>query len=107
MAEYKLYVGNVQQIPQGIEYSYYNNQHQYLLLFTDQEVNKDVFYEVHDELLDKLNKHEKEWLSRVKITVNAKYVSEHKDEIIDLLEEFVTRYEKELEKEKLKADGTK
>lgn len=104
--EYKLYVGKLQELPEGVKYSYYNSSHEYILIYTDLKLDATKFYTVDDSLLCKLNSQERSWLQQAVVTVNAAYIRQNRNKVIDLLERLLDKYEEELKKEQANATRT-
>ena len=79
---YVLYVGRLQAIPDGVRFSFYNDEHQYLLIFSDVPPEGD-FIVVGDELMESLSERELLWLLGCKATINAEHVARNGEQYID------------------------
>lgn len=96
--EYSLYVGEIQNIPDGVRFSYYNPDHKYLLILSQEKPDGD-FMLVTGEPLNALSTAEREWLIRCEKAIAVEYMKEHKESYISMMEQFIDRFEKELETE--------
>ncbi len=88
---YRLYVGRLQDIPEGVQYSFYSSRRGYLFLFTDKEVH-DGFVVLPPEKLDELSPEERAWFDTTVQTITLNWLKEHKpteEEILDNLFEEV------------------
>lgn len=94
---YKLYVGKVEDMPKDEKYTFYNSDSGYLLIYTESKPQGE-FYEVTDELYDKLSATEKMWLMSTKMEINAQFVKLHEVELTEKMNRFVTELENEFEK---------
>lgn len=99
--EYKLYVGKFQFISDEIQFSYVGSHGRYMLVF-DNKQPKEKFIELHSELLKDLTQEEKDWLLRCKFKINAEFMEKNEEQSLEILDNFVNKFEKELEKEKRK-----
>ena len=90
---YKLYVGRLSPIPDGVRYSYYDSKRGHLFLLTDAPVGKG-FAEVPEELLPRLDPGERIWYNEACRALNREWMEQHPEiaeqsanEFLDLLEE--------------------
>lgn len=102
--KYRLYAGKTTTVPNGVEFSLLPTHNHYLLVFCDKPLGK-PFVEIPEgtELTDE----EKKWLLECKISVNARYMQEHKDEITDGFNLLLEAVEKELKAEQKKVGEKK
>ena len=100
---YKLYVGRLAPIPDGVRYSYYDSRRKHLFLLTDAAVG-DGFREVPDELLPSLDAGERTWYNEACRALNREWIEAHPKEAETVANEFLDLLEEELraEMEKLK-----
>lgn len=97
--KYKLYVGELQKIPEGTRFSFYNSAHKYFLIFS-KEIPKGNFIEVTDNIIDtELNIEEQSWLFNCKTTVMVEYMKNQMQDTSSALNDFANILDKELEKE--------
>ena len=106
-AEYKLYIGKLQNIPEDVKYYFYNDTNYYILLFTDKEIKTGDFREIKKGLWDNLQPNEKMWLTSAKLSINAEYTKENISSFGKLLDDFNKEFEKQLKIEKEKLDRLK
>ena len=104
--EYKLYVGGLQKIPDGIKFSYYNFTHQYFLIYDTKKPEGD-FLEVIPEILKELNQDERTWLAGCKLALSIEEISSNAEEVSRSLNSFAEILEKELKKEAEKVKNEK
>ncbi len=97
MNTYKLYATKTGEIPDGVEFSLRPYGADYLLVFTDMELDK-PFIEIPPET--PLTAQERQFVTRCKLIVNKRYVDEHKDEYAEMLDSFFSELEKQLQEAK-------
>lgn len=76
----------------------------YALVFTDKEL-KEPFVKIPDGT--KLEEVEQAWLTRVKMTINRRYMEEHEQDLIPILDGLVDSLTAELKAEEKKLKGKK
>lgn len=96
MTRYKLYAGKTIEIPDEVRYSFYE-PHKYLLIFTDIEVDKTKFREVSKELERCMSDSAHAWYVRCKMEVLNEALAERKEDIIPLMDEFISAFERRLQ----------
>lgn len=99
--EYKLYVGKFQFISDEIRFSYVSSHGRYMLVF-DKKQPEGKFAELPEDLLKDLTQEEKDWLLGCKFKVNAEFMRKNEEQSFEILDKFIIKFEKELEKEKRK-----
>lgn len=99
---YKLYVGELQKIPESVNYSFYAGKD--LLLYTDTNPG-DGFVEVTDSLLHLLNEEERSWLAMCKLHINTEHIAENTSSYMLALETFISELEVELHSKAKKKKG--
>ena len=99
--EYKLYVGKFQFISDEIRFSYASSHGRYMLVF-DNKQPEGKFTELPNNLLKDLTIEEKDWLLGCKFKINAEFMRKNEEQSFEILDNFVNKFEKELEKEKRK-----
>ena len=107
--KYRLYVGRLQPLPEGTEFSYYDSERKRLFVFTD-SAPEGKFVPVPDSLLGELTDKERGWYNASCFTVMRRWVSAHEDEAERAVRAFLDQLETELKKEAEKgaehSDGT-
>lgn len=100
--KYKLYVGYVQEVPEGVKYSLVPSHLLYMLIYSDvQPEPKENFAELDEEANFKdMSEEEKIWLMKSKMQVNVAYMNDHKEEYIDGFDAWLDAFEKELKAER-------
>lgn len=96
MTEYKLYVGRPQEVPADAQFSYYNQLHNYILLYTD-NLPGGTYKEVPEDIMCQMSASERMWLSSCRMTINAQHIEQHKQEFEDLMMDLADEFEKELQ----------
>ena len=99
--EYKLYVGKFQFISDEIRFSYASSHGRYMLVF-DNKQPEGKFTELPSDLLKDLTQEEKDWLLGCKLKINAEFMRKNEEQSFEILDNFLNKFEKELEKEKRK-----
>lgn len=99
--EYKLYVGKFQFISDEIQFSYASSHGRYMLIY-DTKKPEGKFTELPNDLLKDLTQEEKDWLLGCKLKINAEFMRKNEEQSFEILDNFVNKFEKELEKEKRK-----
>lgn len=96
--EYRLYVGPLQEVPDGVEFSYYDSRRGYLFLLTDKEPSG-RFAIMTDELMSEMTDYERAWYNRSCFIINGRWVAAHEEESREQVESFLADFEAELKKE--------
>ncbi len=104
---YKLYAVklsaiNIDQL-KDFEFSLLANN-RYALVYTDKALSANFVVIPEDT---KITADERDWLTKTKVTVNARYIEEHKEEILPDLDNLLTRLQEELAIEQKKIGETK
>lgn len=99
--EYRLYVGPLQEVPDGVEFSYYDSRRGYLFLLTDKEPSG-RFALMTDELMSEMTDYERAWYNRSCFIINGRWVAAHEEESREQVESFLADFEAELKKEAAK-----
>lgn len=94
--KYHLYASRTQQVPNGVEYSFTPSHKKYTLVYSDKEVQG--FTLIPEDT--PLTTEETAFIAKAKLAINAKYMSDHKDEYAEFLTGFLERLEIELAKAK-------
>lgn len=94
---YSLYYGGIQPIPSGVRFSYYDPMTHRLLIYTEKRHRG--FHKVTAKMESELSKEERHWLTRTKMRINTEYIKKNEAELAPLLDEFIERLDRELEKE--------
>lgn len=99
--KYSLYASRNLTVPDGVEYSLIPmcGGGRYILLYTDKKLGEG-YTRLEDSIA--LEQEEKAWLTRVKITVNARFMQQHAQEYSEFLSDFCDSFEKQLAEEKKK-----
>ena len=95
---YVLYVGKLQALPEGVRFSFYNDQHQYLLIFAKDQPEGD-FMPVDDALMSELSDREALWLLGCKATINAEHMAKNAEQYVDVLYSYTEELECQLQRE--------
>lgn len=102
MTKYQLYVGYLQEIPENVEFSYYDSRKKRLFVLCDEEPTGQ-FVLVPEELRSEMTASEKAWLNAACIAINARWMAQHEAEAAEMANAFLDAFEEELEKEAQKA----
>ncbi|MCH5315467.1 MAG: hypothetical protein J1E81_06105 [Eubacterium sp.] len=104
--KYYLYASRNLTVPDGVEYSLIPmcGGGRYILLYTDKELG-DGYTRLEDSIA--LEQEERAWLTRIKITVNARFMQQHAQEYSELFSDFCDNLEKQLAEEKKKLGDKK
>lgn len=105
---YKLYAGEIQEVPQNAKYSLIPSHHQYLLIYSDIPPEPQDNYVCVDNLVSEFTAEEMMWLAKCKMQVNTEEVKRNRETMEQLLDSFLDVFEQELaaeaEKQKTQAD---
>lgn len=108
MSKYRLYIGPLQEIPQGVEYSYYDSNRRRMFVLSEDQP-RGSFVPVPNELLPKMDPGERRWFNESCFAINQKWLGEHQTEAAEAANALLDRFEEELraeaEKIKEKDDG--
>lgn len=103
--KYKLYASYIQEVPEGIKYSFVPSNLAYILVYTDTPpVGKLPFVEI-DEATVTLSREERGWLSQCKAVINAAAMRENEQANAETLNIFLDKVEEELKEQKDKMTG--
>ena len=104
---YKLYAGEIQEVPQNAKYSLIPSHHQYLLIYSDIPPEPKEDFVCIDNLVTEFTAEEMMWLAKCKMQVNAEEVKRNREAMEQLLDSFLDVFEQELateaEKQKTQA----
>lgn len=105
---YKLYAGEIQEVPQNAKYSLIPSHHQYLLIYSDIPPEPQENFVCIDNLVTEFTAEEMMWLAKCKMQVNAEEVKRNREAMEQLLDSFLDVFEQELatEAEKQKTATT-
>lgn len=103
---FHLYAGRLQNIPDGIDYSFIPSHHKYLLIYTDADMTGKRFVMQDEEQVGLLNREEREWLRRCKDDINSKYLRENEEDISEALIQRLASIEDDLRMQKEGRRGT-
>lgn len=98
MGKIQLYIGALQDIPAGIEFSYYDSRRRYLFLLSDRKP-EGKFKVVPETMYGELDPGERAWFNNACMTLNSRWVRAHEEEAADAANGFLALFEKELKKE--------
>lgn len=105
--KYQLYIGILQEIPAGVEYSYYDSRRRRMFVLADW-VPDGKFVPVPPEMLSALDPGERRWFNDSCLAINQKWLAEHHDDAMEqanaLLDLFAEELQAELKK-KENGDG--
>ena len=111
-APYKLYAGEIQDVPKGVKYSFVPSHLQYLLLYSNVYPKpQENFVEIDETQVEltaeeetqvELTAEETTWLMQCKMAINAAHIQSHKEEYIDAFDAWLDVFEAELKKERTK-----
>lgn len=101
-APYKLYAGEIQDVPKGVKYSFVPSHLQYLLLYSNVYPEPQENFVEIDETQVELTAEETTWLMQCKLAINAAHIQSHKEEYIDAFDAWLDAFEAELKKERSK-----
>ena len=101
-APYKLYAGEIQDVPKGVKYSFVPSHLQYLLLYSNVYPEPQENFVEIDETQVELTAEETTWLMQCKMAINAAHIQSHKEEYIDAFDAWLDVFEAELKKERTK-----
>ena len=96
--KFQLWVGPLQEIPEGVEFSYYDSRRGYLFLLTDSKP-KGRFKVVTPELFGELNASERAWYNDACMKLNHRWVQAHEPEAKEKVDAFLDSLEEELKRE--------
>lgn len=96
--KFQLWVGPLQEIPEDVEFSYYDSRRGYLFLLTDSKP-KGRFKIVTPELFGELNASERAWYDDACIKLNHRWVRAHEPEAKQKVDVFLDQFEEELKRE--------
>lgn len=96
--KYQLWVGPLQEIPEDVEFSYYDSRRGYLFLLTDSKP-KGRFKVVTPELFGELNASERAWYDTSCMKLNHRWMQEHEPEAKEKVDAFLDNFEAELKRE--------
>ena len=105
---YKLYAGEIQEVPQNAKYSLIPSHHQYLLIYSDTPPEPQEDFVCIDNFATEFTAEEMMWLAKCKMQVNAEEVKRNREAMEQLLDSFLDVFEQELatEAEKQKTQTT-
>ena len=98
MEKYQLYIGALQDIPAGIEFSYYDSRRRYLFLLSDHKP-EGKFKVVPENMYGELDPGERAWFNNACMVLNSRWVRAHEEEAANAANGFLALFEKELKKE--------
>lgn len=98
MSKFQLYIGALQEIPGGIEFSYYDSRRRYLFLLSDRKP-EGKFQVVPENMYGELDPGERAWFNNACMVLNSRWVRAHEEEAADAANGFLALFEKELKKE--------
>lgn len=96
--KYRLYVGPLQDIPEGVEFSYYDSRRGFLFVLTDHKPDG-KFAPMTEELMDELTDSEWGWYNKSCFILNARWIAAHEEESKEKVESFLADFETELKRE--------
>lgn len=103
--KYRLWVGVYQEIPETIEFSYYDSRRRYLFILSDRKP-EGRFKPVTTELLGELSPGERAWFNDSCMKLNSRWLKEHETEAREKVDAFLDQFEEELKREAERAkDG--
>lgn len=93
--KYKLYASQIQDVPQGVEFSYIPPSLKYLLVYTQKvPIGAKPFKVVPEDI--KMSDDERHWLFNCKVAVNTKDMVKNADDYKTALNNYFDRVEAEL-----------
>lgn len=90
---YRIFKMGLSELPKGAKYFYYNSKRGYVLLLTQDELK---LVEIEPK---ELSADEKKWLFECKKRINGEHLKSNEQEYSEMLEDFLTRLDQELQKE--------
>lgn len=102
--KYRLWVGPLQDVPEGIEFSFYDSRRGFLFVLSDR-VPEGRFAPMTEKLMDEMSDSERSWYNRSCLVLNARWVAAHEEESRETVESFLAQFEAELKREAEKKKG--
>ena len=96
--KYRIYIGALQDVPNGIEFSYWNGKSAYMLVASEKKPGEG-FKRLKESLYYELCADEQEWIFETQAVINARYIESHQADYLLFADDFIESFEKELRKE--------
>lgn len=97
-SNYRVWVGAIQDVPDGVEYYRVNPQKKYMLLYTDTFPFGDFESATDEEAERDMTAQDKAWLFHCKAEIGKKYLQEYADFYLDFFDKLINEFERELKK---------